>query len=118
MKRVILIVFLLLSGFSLKSFELISVFPRIFSPGDDGRNDRVFFEFVNPDLATFTLRIYDLKGRLVADLPTGDPLITDGGYRIFWDGKDRNQKLVEPGIYIYIAEINQKIYSGTIVVAR
>jgi hypothetical protein len=106
-----------LFGFSLPR---ANVYPRLFSPNGDGINDVVYFDVVNPSLATVEGRVYDASGSEVGDLKpvplaAVPPLTADA---LMWDGKDRNGNTVPAGVYIYrISGGGQKI-SGTVVVAK
>jgi parallel beta-helix repeat protein len=47
-----------------------------------------------------SLRMYDLKGRLVRSL-LDDARYDKGSYRVEWDGRDESGTRVSPGIYFY-----------------
>ncbi|MCS7231985.1 MAG: gliding motility-associated C-terminal domain-containing protein, partial [Elusimicrobiota bacterium] len=99
------------------SFEIIAIQPdKIFTPNNDGWND--FFEIIydNPKNATVVGRIFDIKGRFVADMKKG---YSDNS--LIWDGKDSNGNLQPGGVYIYQIEVfgsESKTISGTCVIAR
>lgn len=74
--------------------RFVSVQPNPFSP-DRGETARI--EINAPADHRLTLRIYDLKGRLVKTCLNNIP----GGYQIFrWDGSDDAKRRATIGIYI------------------
>lgn len=84
--------------------DVISVYPEIFSPDNDGVDDvlNIAYEFDEPGY-TANITIYDDKGRLVRTLARSMLLATKGV--ITWDGtKDDNQKAYI-GIYIVHVEV-------------
>ena len=60
---------------------------RIITPNSDGYNDYVTF---TPNLNTL-VKIFDMEGNLIATIRNDEP----------WDGRDKEGKLVLPGIYIW-----------------
>ena len=76
--------------------------PRPFSPLDAGRME---FRFVVGHLREQTevvLLIFTLDGIGVAEL-----VQTGGGgqYRMYWNGRDRQNRIVEPGLYLFEARL-------------
>jgi hypothetical protein len=102
------------AAISIGSLTLTSVYPRIFTPNGDGRNDKAGFHFDNPELLPVTGTVYDLSGARVADLIPG----TDPTTLLLWDGKDTNGQKVAGGIYIYEIDYQGKHATGTVIVAR
>lgn len=99
------------------SLDRASVFPRVFSPNGDDRNDRVYFVVDNPRGSGVTGRILDLSGGWVADLqPGGAEAPTPDS--LAWDGRDKSGHLVPAGVYIYKIEGEGRTFSGTVVVAQ
>ncbi len=94
-------------------FTLTKVYPRIFSPNNDGINDVTNFVFENPDNETVTGKIYDLGGSYVADMLPGE--ITNS---LCWDGKFNDGRKARSGVYVYQLKVNGKAINGTVVVAR
>ena len=85
--------------------DLISdlrVMPPTFTPNDDGVNDRVNIVHDVRNLGTLRqleVQIFDLAGRLVADVAgTGTQ---SGVFEHQWDGRDAEGEVVAPGIYVY-----------------
>jgi len=93
---------------------LTRVYPRIFTPNGDGWNDKVIFQFDNPELLPISGKIYDLAGSFVVNLQPG----TSPDSMLVWDGKDSGGTVVPGGIYLYQIELGGTPTTGTIVVAR
>jgi len=103
--------------------ELYRPKEKIITPNNDGKNDFVHFSGIgnyyqnlkmSPEASVlsdeeFSVRIYDLSGKLIRKLHDSEEV---------WDGRDDNGNIVDSGIYIYQYKINGKQYSGTIAVAR
>lgn len=84
---------------------------RILTPNGDGRNDNVAFQFDNPQFSDVKVKIYDLKGGLVAELgPTT-------GAVLVWDGKSGG-RTVNGGGYIYIVEGEGRLFRGAVLVVK
>ncbi|MCI0494071.1 gliding motility-associated C-terminal domain-containing protein, partial [candidate division KSB1 bacterium] len=80
---------------------------------DDGYNDYVEFKY--PEMYTHSpiIKIFNLRGQKVCEI--GD----HSNYEYRWYGKNENGKELEPGVYIYILEVNGKNLSkGTITLIR
>jgi gliding motility-associated-like protein len=102
---------------SVLNLDTANVFPRVFSPNNDGFNDRVYFVVENPNDAPINGNIYDTNGRHVATLPP--PQTSQGiGTTLHWDGKHKNGGRVPAGIYHYKIEGEGRSFTGTVVVAR
>ena len=72
----------------------------LFTPNNDGINDQLEIRFVSFKVTTAhpQVQIYDVSGRLVAELEQ-----TFAGGAIFsftWFGRDRGGELVAPGVYL------------------
>lgn len=93
--------------------------PNPFTPNDDGYNDFVVFDYPNMFSADATVIIYDRWNREIWRKNFSS--IRDF-YTILprsWDGKDKNGRVVEPGVYIYLVKVRGEVVcSGTITVAR
>jgi hypothetical protein len=90
--------------------------PNPFSPY---RDERTIFSFALPEvLSTVTLRIFDLKGRMVRRLV--DQVMQSSEGTIIWDGKNDNGKKLPVGVYIVLmqatARESEKVYSKKITV--
>lgn len=92
--------------------------PNIFSPNNDGVNDK-FFVFVPDNLsATITnLSVFDRWGNLMFQLKDAPPNDPEYG----WDGKFGG-RLLNPGVYVYSVEVyfgalaQTKQYSGSLTI--
>jgi hypothetical protein len=95
--------------------SLSKVYPRIITPNGDGWNDKVIFQFDNPQLLPLSGQIFDVTGARVAPLSAGpNPDST-----LQWDGKDSSGRPVPAGIYLYQVDISgSSPMTGTVVVAR
>lgn len=96
----------------------LSIGPNPFSPDGDGFQDEVAFSYILPMQSNLTIRIYDIKGRLIKTLIENEPQVSG---EISWDGKDDENKTVRVGIYIVWAEAEGNSYSqkkATAVVAK
>jgi hypothetical protein len=100
---------------SIGSLTLTHVKARIFTPNADGINDKVRFEFDNPEMLPIGGTVYDLNGARVSDLSPG---ASDPTAVLLWDGKDGSGQVVAGGIYLYQISFEGKVATGTVVVAR
>jgi hypothetical protein len=71
----------------------------VFTPNGDGRNDRVEIRFaiLKAQVVEPQVRIFDLAGRLVAELEQGG---SRGVVEYSWNGRDARGNWVRPGIYL------------------
>jgi hypothetical protein len=100
----------------------ISSSPNPFSPDGDGLEDFTVIHYDLPtDVATVSLKIYDVKGRLIRYLVNNEP--SGAGRDIVWDGYDDERQKARVGIYIMLLEgLNESggnVYSakGVVVLA-
>ena len=94
----------------------LNVAPNPFSPY---RAERTIFSFALPEvLSTVTLRIFDLKGRMVRKLV--DQVLQASTGNIIWNGWNDNGKKLPVGVYIVLmqatARESEKVYSKKITV--
>ncbi|MEA2096775.1 MAG: lamin tail domain-containing protein [Candidatus Cloacimonadota bacterium] len=94
----------------------LNVEPNPFSPY---RDERTIFSYVLPEvLSTVTLRIFDLKGRMIRRLV--DQVLQSSTGNIIWDGRNDNGKKLPVGVYIVLmqatARESEKVYSKKITV--
>jgi len=100
-------------SFAATEFTLNKVYPRIFTPNNDGLNDVVNFEYANPNNKGVVCRIFDVRGALVRQLDIGQ---TETSFA--WDGKDEKRKVAPSGVYIYQLEGEGKVINGTVILAK
>jgi len=100
-------------SFAATEFSLNKVYPRTFTPNNDGLNDVVNFEYANPNNKGVVCRIFDLRGALVRQLDIGQ---TETSFS--WDGRDQKGKVVPSGVYIYQLEAEGKVINGTVILAK
>lgn len=94
----------------------LSVAPNPFSPY---RGEHTIFSFKLPEvISRMTLRIFDLKGRLIRKLVNQQLQASTGN--IVWDGKDDNSKILPIGVYVVLMEAtsfeSEKVYKKKITV--
>jgi hypothetical protein len=75
----------------------VDINPNPFSPDGDGFEDQTVISFTIPFKSELTLKIYDIRGRLVRTLMDKSPQVSG---EIIWDGKNDNGNMVKVGIYI------------------
>ncbi len=84
--------------------QALQVSPNPFSPDGDGFEDMTLIQYQLPVTTGYlTLRIFDLRGRLVRELTRQMPAAHQGS--VVWDGKDASGRVVPIGIYLLIARI-------------
>ena len=95
--------------------------PRVFSPNGDGVNDVSRFSLnllQVTENVPLRLEIFDLSGRL---LRQQEGLHESGRFSFSWNGRDDQQELVVPGLYMYRIVVEAKNgddqQTGTIAVA-
>ena len=64
----------------------------------------------------YSLRIYDVRGRLVRDLAAGE--ISGGLHELVWDGLSDAGEAVGSGVYLYRVEVGQERFTGTMVMVK
>jgi len=100
-------------SYAATEFTLNKVWPRIFTPNNDGLNDVVNFQYDNPNEKGVVCRIFDIRGALVRQLDIGQ---TETSFA--WDGKDEKGKVALSGVYIYQLEAEGKVINGTVILAK
>lgn len=113
MKKTILLIICIsvLSIYAYSDFELLRVRPVVFSPNGDGINDEVTFLFENPKESAYSGMIYDITGRVIANMAKSDDSLV-------WDGKDSDGYVADKGIYIYQINSEGKIINGIVILAK
>ncbi|MBT3343155.1 MAG: hypothetical protein HN712_05425 [Gemmatimonadetes bacterium] len=90
-----------ISGQGRELVDNVGLQPNPFSPNTDGVNDALNISYdvlrlISP--GTVTVEVHDLSGRRLAVLQ--DAELTSGGYSVQWTGRDDEDNLVPPGIYL------------------
>jgi len=98
-------------------FILHTVYPKIFTPNGDGKNDIVEFQYENIEGYAVTGKIFDIKGRFISNLKIGPDSSSVSG-SLIWDGKDSKGNICESGVYIYELQAGGEIYNGTVILAK
>jgi len=104
---------------TLPSSASISCSPNPFSPDGDGREDFSVIHYELPvDVATVSMKIFDVRGRLIRHLVNNEP---SGARRdVVWDGHDDDRQKARVGIYVVLVEgLNDRggsVYSARAVV--
>jgi hypothetical protein len=96
----------------------LSIQPNPFSPDGDGFEDQAVFKYTLPLESNLTIKIYDVRGRLVRTLIKDEPRASG---ELVWDGKDGNGEIVRIGVYVVWAEATGNSRSQTkttIVIAK
>jgi hypothetical protein len=100
---------------------------RVVTPNGDGINDLAFFCFENPQRSEISGKIYTLLGAEVArtgsqrDRTAGagagcPPSVIQAQF-LTWDGKADNVR-VRSGIYVYRFIVEDRVFSGTLLIVR
>ena len=102
-------------------FVNVNVDPKIFTPGSADRsfkNMKISFGFTDP-VSKYEVRIYSLYGELIKQYTrdgSGSETYSQG--EVYWDGTDSEGYKVKSGTYIYRVIADNKLYSGTVIIAR
>jgi hypothetical protein len=92
---------------SVMSNSVITLSPNPFSPDGDGFEDFCMIHYnLSMMTSTISLRIYDIKGRLIRTLANGELAGSQG--EILWNGFDDNKQRARVGIYIIYFEANDR----------
>ncbi|MBI4350129.1 MAG: gliding motility-associated C-terminal domain-containing protein [Elusimicrobia bacterium] len=95
------------------SFGVKEMSNKVITPNGDGLNDYVTFTLDNPKDSSFSGKIYDLTGALVAEMRPGTQIADT----LEWNGK-AGGAAVPRGVYVYQIKAEEKTFNGTIVVIR
>ncbi len=69
--------------------------PNIFTPNDDGYNDKWYVKISDQGIKILSCKIYDRWGELV--------YFSENDNKFYWDGRFKNRKAT-PGVYVYVIE--------------
>jgi len=88
---------------SLPTGSKLSFTPNPFSPDNDGHQDFTIIHYEIPiDVSTISIRVYDIRGRLIRQLATHEAAGARGD--IVWDGRDDENQKARIGMYIVYLE--------------
>ena len=73
-------------------------------------------EYTLPERASIALRVYDVRGRVVATLDQGSR--ANGPHRAVWDGTTSSGRPTPTGIYFYRLESGTSVLTRKLVVLR
>jgi len=74
------------------------------------------FQYTLPNSAPVTIRVYDVRGALVATLEDGER--AEGGHHVSWDGRDSAGHLVSGGTYFVRLHAPDAVLTRKIVLVR
>ncbi len=101
---------------------MVKIYPAVFSPDNDGRDDFATIEYNFPVQGyVANITIFDASGHPVRFLQKNALCGLNGNYR--WDGLDDKNRKLSQGIYVVFTEIfnaegTKKQFKSTIVLAR
>ncbi len=91
--------------------SIVNIYPKkIFTPKSNQEN-KIHFVIYNPTAYQIEGEIYDMDLRYVAKLKLENN-------ELVWDGKYENGEYVKKGVYIYKIKVGEKIFTGTVIVAK
>ncbi len=108
--------FMIKQSLKAENFTLTKVYPQIFTPNGDNRNDYVVFQFENPKDDDVSGKIYDIRGAYISALTKAADNAS-----LIWDGTKDGGKVAEPGAYVYQIEVigsDAKVINGVIILAK
>ena len=85
--------------------------PNPFNP-----STAISFETAGSDNRIVKLAVYDIRGKLVRLLVSGER--KPGRHTVFWDGKDSNGNQVGSGVYFYRMETGSKVRTRKMVLVK
>jgi len=102
------------SGFQNNNEDQTHIWLRkITSPVDSGRT---IFEWHLPSDAPLELCVYDIRGRLVSTLETGEYMA--GIHRTTWDGKNGYSQTVASGVYFARLSARNTVLTRKVIIVR
>lgn len=74
------------------------------------------FRLNTPEQGPASLRVYDIRGRLVTTL--FDQIVSPGSHTVTWSGRDQAGFPAPSGVYLYRFQHNRRQADGTVVLVR
>jgi gliding motility-associated-like protein len=108
--------FMIKQSIAAENFTLNKVYPTIFTPNGDNRNDYVVFQYENPKDDEVSGKIYNVRGAYINTL-----VKSSDNSSLMWDGTKEGGKIAEPGVYVYQIEVigqDAKVINGVIILAK
>jgi gliding motility-associated-like protein len=93
-------------------FSFTGVTNRYITPNGDGKNDTVTFRFSNPRDSAGSVKIYDVRGQVIASIAVNP---TDQSAT--WDPRAGGQSSAG-GFYIYVIQVEGTVTTGVVVVIK
>ncbi len=90
-------------------YVLLQNYPNPFNPTTQ-------IQFQIPKRGLVTIKIYDILGNEIIELLNEEKV--EGSYTISWDGKDKNNRTVSSGIYLYCLKANSIYLSKKMALIR
>jgi flagellar hook assembly protein FlgD len=94
-----------------KTFSLSQNYPNPFNP-----STTIDYSIPEGDVAQVSLKIFDLRGRLVRKLVEREQ--HPGQYSVQWDGRNGLQEVVGSGVYLYRIETADFTSTKKMIIAR
>lgn len=94
----------------------ISTSLRLFPNYPNPFKNKTTFKFSIPHKGRVTLKIFDITGREVNTVL--NKVLEPGLHKIQWNAKDKYEKLLKPGTYIYHLEFEKKNLKGKFVLMK
>jgi hypothetical protein len=99
-------------GIGVKGFSFGGLTNRIITPNGDRKNDTVVFQFSNPRDAAGSVKIYDVRGHIVATIA-----VNPGDQNATWDPRAGGQS-PQGGLYVYVLQVENTVATGVVVVIK
>ena len=99
-------------GIGVAGFSFTGVTNRTITPNGDRKNDTVTFRFANPRDAAGSVKIYDVRGHLIASIA-----VNPGDQSATWDPRTGGQGAAS-GVYIYVIQVEGTVSTGVVVVIK
>ncbi len=84
---------------SASSAEMVSA-PQLHQNHPNPFNPSTTISFTLPSASPVSLKIYDVSGKVVRDLVSGQTM-EEGTQQVMWDGRDDDGQVVSAGVYFY-----------------